>query len=118
VPRPALVDLLDAQSVPPICVVAPPGYGKTTLLTQSSEYKSHPVGWISVDERDNDPVGLLTYIAVALDRIEPIDLEVFGILAAPRISVVASVVPWMAAVVSAITQPARPRGGAGKRALR
>lgn len=91
--------------MPLICVVAPPSYGKTTLLTQWSEHRRHPVGWISVDERDNDPVVRLTYIAVALDRIQPIDPEAFGILAAPSISVVASVVPRMAAVVSAITQP-------------
>ena len=28
------------------------------------------MGWVSVDDHDNDPAVLLTYIAVALDRIE------------------------------------------------
>jgi LuxR family transcriptional regulator, maltose regulon positive regulatory protein len=69
-----LVDrLLAAQSAPVICVVAPPGYGKTTLLAQWSRRKGQRVGWVSVDRRDNDPVVLLTYLAVALDRVEPID---------------------------------------------
>ena len=72
--RTALVErLLAAPAAPVICVVAPPGYGKTTLLAQWSERLGPRVGWVSVDRRDNDPVVLLTYIAAALDRVEPID---------------------------------------------
>jgi hypothetical protein len=36
---------------------------------------------------------LLNYIAVALDRVEPIDPGVFQTLAAPGVSVTATVVP-------------------------
>ena len=64
-----------------ISVVAPAGYGKTTLLAQWAECKEPRVAWVSVDHRDNDPVVLLTYIAVALDRIEPIEPRVFQALA-------------------------------------
>ena len=64
-----------------IAVVAPAGYGKTTFLAQWAERKKPRVGWVSVDARDNDPVVLLTYIAVALDRIEAIDPRVFRALA-------------------------------------
>ena len=64
-----------------ISVVAPAGYGKTTLLAQWAERKEPRVGWVSVDDRDNDPVVLLTYIAVALDRVEAIDPRVFRALA-------------------------------------
>ena len=78
VARPALVDFLEAQPVPLICVVAPPGYGKTTLLAQWAQHRDGQVGWVSVDKRDNDPVMLLTSIAVALDRLEPIDPGVRG----------------------------------------
>ncbi len=82
VARTALVDRL-GRRVPPavICVVAPAGYGKTTLLAQWAERKAPRVGWVSVDDRDNDPVVLLTYIAVALDRVEAIDPRVFRALA-------------------------------------
>ena len=71
-------------------VVAPPGYGKTTLLAQWAERKAPRVGWVSADDHDNDPAVLLTYIAVALDRIEPIDPDgVPGarLVRAPRIEV-------------------------------
>jgi LuxR family maltose regulon positive regulatory protein len=74
VPRTALVDrLLGSYATPISCVVAPPGYGKTTLLAQWAERKGRWVGWVSVDHRDNDPAVLLTYIATALDRVELID---------------------------------------------
>ena len=62
---------------PVISVVAPPGYGKTTLLAQWAERTQPRVGWVSADDHDNDPAVLLTYIAVALDRIEAIDPTVF-----------------------------------------
>jgi LuxR family maltose regulon positive regulatory protein len=53
-------------------VVAPPGYGKTTLLSQWAE-GAGAFAWVSVDDADNDPKVLLTYIAEALDAIEPIE---------------------------------------------
>ena len=43
------------------------------------------MAWVSVDQRDNDPVVLLTYIAAALDRVEPIDPDVFQALALPGV---------------------------------
>ena len=51
------------------------------MLAQWAERKRPRVGWVSVDDRDNDPVVLLTYVAVALDRVEAIDPRVFRALA-------------------------------------
>jgi LuxR family maltose regulon positive regulatory protein len=105
VPRTVLVDrLLAASAVPVVCVVAPAGYGKTTLLAQWARDKGSPVGWVSVDQRDNDPAVLLTYIAVALDRVEPLDPRVMGGLAGPRADVVGAVAR-LAVAVAAMTQP-------------
>jgi len=97
--------LLAVPSVPVICVVAPPGYGKTTLLAHWSAQKGGGVGWVSVDRRDNDPVVLLTYLAMALDRVEPIDPGLFQALAAPSVSVAATVMPRFLSAASAMTQP-------------
>jgi LuxR family transcriptional regulator, maltose regulon positive regulatory protein len=97
--------LIGSPGVPVICVVAPPGYGKSTLLAQWSGRKGRRVGWVSVDRRDNDPVVLLTYIAVALDRIGPIDPGVFRALASPGPSVVATVVPRLVSAVSGMAHP-------------
>jgi LuxR family maltose regulon positive regulatory protein len=85
-------------------VVAPPGYGKTTLLTQWAQHKAPRVGWVTVDRRDNDPAVFLTVIAVALDRIERLDPGVFRTLASPGASVLASAVPHLGAAASAMRQ--------------
>ena len=79
--RTRLLDRLLSSAAPVISVVGPAGYGKTTLLAQWADGKRPRLGWVSVDLRDNDPVVLLTYIAMALDRIETIDPRVFRALA-------------------------------------
>jgi LuxR family maltose regulon positive regulatory protein len=105
VARTALLDRLVGYSEPVISVVAPPGYGKSTLMAQWAERKGRRVAWVSVDRRDNDPVVLLTYIAVALDRIEPVDPRVFAALTSPGVSATATVVPRFAAALSSMTHP-------------
>jgi LuxR family maltose regulon positive regulatory protein len=76
-----------------VSIVAPPGYGKTTLLSQWAGRSGLAFAWVSVDERDNDPKVLLTYVAQALDAIEPVGEAVFDALASPGSSVPGSVVP-------------------------
>ena len=74
----ALVDrLLASHHVPVVCVVAPAGYGKTTLLSQWAEQRGR-TAWVSLDERDNDPEILLACAAAALDQVEAIDPELLG----------------------------------------
>ena len=60
-----------------VAVVAPAGYGKTTVLAQWAACRAPRVGWINADARDNDPAVLLTYLAAAVARIEPVDQRVF-----------------------------------------
>jgi LuxR family maltose regulon positive regulatory protein len=106
VARAMLVEqLLVSRAAPFVCVIAPAGYGKTTLLTQWAERTGRRVAWVSVDRHDNDPVVLLTYLAVALDRVEPIHPGVFQALTAPGVSVPATVVPQFTSAVSAMTEP-------------
>jgi LuxR family maltose regulon positive regulatory protein len=83
----------------------PAGYGKTTVLAQWAKGKGRRVAWVSVDRRDNDPAVLLTYVAVALDRVEPIDPAVFRILASPGVSVLATVLPRFMAAISLMREP-------------
>lgn len=60
-----------------------PGYGKTTLLSQWAERNGQAFACVSVDETDNDPKMLLSCVAEALDRVEPIAGRVFEALASP-----------------------------------
>ena len=86
-------------------MAAPAGYGKTTLLSQWAEHGTEAVAWVSVDEADNDPKVLLTYVAEALDAIEPIGERVFDALASPASSVPGSVVPRLGSAFASMTAP-------------
>ena len=102
----ALIDRLrKGGSFPVISVVAPAGYGKTTLLSQWAERNGQAFAWVSLDERDNDPKVLLTYVAEALDAVEPIDKRVFDALASPGSSVPGSVVPRLGSALASMTSP-------------
>src|SRR5215467_3766480 len=103
--RPSLIErLAGEESRPIVSVVAPPGYGKTTLLSQWAERGSPAFAWVSVDERDNDPKVLLSYVAAALDRVAPVDPRVFAALAS-RSSVPGTVVPRLASGFASMTVP-------------
>ena len=90
---------------PIVSVVAPAGYGKTTLLSQWAERNGQAVAWVSVDEKDNDPKVLLAYVAEALDAVEPVGQRVFAALASPGSSVPGSVVPRLGNAFSSMTSP-------------
>ncbi len=90
---------------PVVSVVAPAGYGKTTLLSQWAERSGQAFAWVSLDERDNDPKVLLTYVAEALDAVEPIGERVFDALASPGSSVPGPVVSALGFAFSSMTSP-------------
>src|SRR5215468_813642 len=104
--RSLLADRLARDDARPIVsVVAPAGYGKTTLLAQWAECDGQAFAWVSVDEGDNDPRVLLTYIAAALDAVEPVAQRVFDALASPAASVPGSVVARLCSAFASITSP-------------
>ena len=104
--RSSLIERLAGGDPRPIVsVVAPAGYGKTTLLSQWAERNGQSFAWVSVDEADNDAKVLLSYVAEALDAVEPIDERVFDTLTSPGSSVPGSVVPRLSAAFSSMTSP-------------
>jgi LuxR family maltose regulon positive regulatory protein len=90
---------------PAVSVVAPAGYGKTTLLAQWAERNGQAFAWVSLDDRDNDPKVLLTYVAEALNAVEPIDERVFNLLASPANSVPNPVASALGFAFSSMTSP-------------
>ena len=102
VSRTALVNRLRAgRSSRVVSVVAPAGYGKTTLLAQWAVRDDRPFAWVSVDRRDNDPVVSLRHVAAAINEIIPVDPRLLDSLAAPNGSLWTSVLPRVAALVAA-----------------
>lgn len=74
VPRPALADRLLSDRSPVVVLSAPPGYGKTSLLRQWSLLDPRPFAWLSLGSVPDEPATLLTYVVLALQRLEPLDV--------------------------------------------
>jgi LuxR family transcriptional regulator, maltose regulon positive regulatory protein len=75
VPRARLVNrLLEAHDVPLALLVAPAGYGKTTVLTEWAEHDPRPFAWVRLDDRHNDPQALAELATRATGRRQPLVL--------------------------------------------
>src|SRR5262245_38451460 len=73
VSRSTLLAEVQAANADIVTVTAPAGYGKSTFLAELTAADPRPTAWVSLTSTENDPASLLTYIALALDEIEPID---------------------------------------------
>jgi LuxR family maltose regulon positive regulatory protein len=88
-----------------IAICAPAGYGKTVLAAEWAKRDPRPFVWLSIDRHDNDPAVLLTYLAVGLDRVEPIDPTVFDTLASRGASISQTVLPRLGAALASKALP-------------
>ena len=71
--RGELVDCLAGASTRLLLVIAPAGFGKTTLVAQwsSSPGENRAFAWVSLDPDDNDPAQLWWQVISALQRACP-----------------------------------------------
>jgi LuxR family maltose regulon positive regulatory protein len=59
-----------APGNPLIMVTAPAGFGKTTLVSGWARSTGLPLGWLSLDEADNDPIRFLRYLIAAMQSVD------------------------------------------------
>jgi len=75
VARSRLYDRLEAGMESRLTVVsAPAGFGKTALLgawRAASVGEEQPIGWLSLDESDDDPTRFWTHVIAAVQRARP-----------------------------------------------
>jgi LuxR family maltose regulon positive regulatory protein len=68
--RPRLLARLNEALLQPLTLIcAPPGFGKTTLLSEWIPRSEHCVAWLSLDETDNDPAHFWAYFVGALQTL-------------------------------------------------
>src|SRR5690349_14510972 len=84
--RPRLIELLNEGLHRKLTLLsAPPGFGKTTLLSDWLAGCGRPAAWLSLDEGDHDPTRFLTYLVAALQAIAPnLGAGVLGMLQSPQ----------------------------------
>ena len=101
VPRPRLFERLSQGLRRTLTLVsAPPGFGKTTLLSQWSLVCGRPVAWVSLDGGDNDPARFWTYVVAALQTLYPhLGDAALAMLQAPHAPAIES---SLAALINAI----------------
>jgi LuxR family maltose regulon positive regulatory protein len=69
--RPRLIERLnESQSRKITLISAPPGFGKTTLLSAWIPQNQYCVAWVSLDSSDNSPFLIWTYIIAALRMLD------------------------------------------------
>jgi LuxR family maltose regulon positive regulatory protein len=70
VPRPRLLSLLQEGLQRRLTLLTtPPGFGKTTLLSEWLKESSLPAAWVTLDEADNDHGRFIGYVMAALGNL-------------------------------------------------
>jgi LuxR family maltose regulon positive regulatory protein len=106
VARPRLLEQLHGlREVPVVLVVAPAGYGKTTLLTQYVAQDPRPCAWLSLEPAHDDPIALLTHVAYALGQVDDVGDDLFAALRAGPSAVVPVALPRLGRLFAGLTEP-------------
>jgi len=95
--RPGLGELVSTKRPAIAAVSAPAGYGKSTLMVEWILRDPRKSAWVSLTRSDNDPVHMLLLVATAVDELGPVSSAIFDDLASPGVSILAQVVPLLAA---------------------
>ncbi len=100
-----VITRLRESQAPLVTVIAPVGYGKTSLLAEWAEADPRPFAWVALDRRDTDPVVLLRYVASAIHRVEPVPSAVFDALSGPGGSTWSKRVPRLGRALAEVDRP-------------
>jgi LuxR family maltose regulon positive regulatory protein len=105
VPKTGVITRLRASQQPFATVIAPAGYGKTTLLARWAEMDPRPFAWVALDGQDDDGIVFLRYIAAAIHRVEPVAPAVFDALGGPGASIWSMAVPRVGSALATLQRP-------------
>jgi LuxR family transcriptional regulator, maltose regulon positive regulatory protein len=100
-----VITRLCAASAPFATVVAPAGYGKTTLLVHWAEADARSFAWVALDGREDSALVLLRYIVAAIHRVEPLPTEVFALLSGKGGATSSTRVPRVGRALATVQQP-------------
>jgi LuxR family maltose regulon positive regulatory protein len=95
--RPRLVETLERGILDSklVLILAPAGYGKTTLLSQWAATSDCPIAWLSLGKEDNDLERVLRYLVRSWKEVQP------GVSESPLDLLLSAMAPDIDAVLSA-----------------
>jgi LuxR family transcriptional regulator, maltose regulon positive regulatory protein len=106
--RPRLTSILEAAETPLTLVVAPAGWGKTTLLAQwaAEAIRDRSVGWLTVDAGDDDPHRFWSYVVNSLrSGGAAVSDSALAALAVPALDPIEVAIPQLLNDLAASGQP-------------
>lgn len=98
-------DLTRAGSASVVLIVAPAGYGKSTLLAQWADAEERPVVQVRLGPADAEPARMLRRILAAMHEIAPVDAAAFAALETPVPDVTGVVRARLADVMEGLARP-------------
>lgn len=88
-----------------VAVIAPAGFGKTTLLAQWKASEARSVAWVTVDASCTDPTVVLGLVAAAVDAATGSDVRADLVADTTETSLFATAVPRLATAIHRIERP-------------
>ena len=92
----------DPETASVVTVIAPAGYGKSTLMADWVGHADGPVIWMSVDRQDDDPATMASGVALAIMRAWPGAAGLEEAIAAPSASIWSTLMPRIASALQAM----------------
>ncbi len=105
VSRSELIETASTSECRVVGVTAPAGYGKSTLLAQWARAEDRRVGWMSLDQLDDDPALLLTLLASAYARTSSGNADLVADMGGLGVAVLGRAAPRMAAALRTSPDP-------------
>jgi LuxR family transcriptional regulator, maltose regulon positive regulatory protein len=106
VPRARLERRLETADTKLTTVVAPAGWGKTSLLTRWAHTVSDdtPVAWVSLDETDDEPTTFWSYVVTSLTRVsDQISNDALDVLRATTDGLLTQALPMLLNELAEVT---------------
>src|SRR4051812_38803810 len=105
--RQRLIDLLNQGIQRRVTLVAAPaGFGKTSLLSAWAQQVQTPVGWVALDEGDNDPVRFWSYMITALDSAHPgVGASSLAVLRSPQAGSIERALTLVVNALATLSEP-------------
>jgi LuxR family transcriptional regulator, maltose regulon positive regulatory protein len=106
VQRPRLIaKLTHGGDTPLVVIVAPAGYGKTSLLAEWATQEERPSVWLALEEWHDDPIRLTREIVAAIEELEPVDGSLLDALDGPALDLGSTVLPALAVALEGRCHP-------------